>query len=329
MSFARIAATGLYVPERCVTNEKMNELYGRNVGDWLAENVGIRQRHFAGENEITSDLAVKAANSTLQRAGVEPDGIDLLIVATDTPDYISPATSNVVQQKLGAGRAGVFDINNACAGFVTSLITGAKFVANEPDRYRRALVIGVYNMSRFLDWDDYKTATLFADGAGAVLLEAAQEAGFLNSTLLADGSYHDFMGIYVGGTFCVPTARALREKRQFLSIRKRFPPDLNATAWPRLVRELAQRGRFQVAEIDRIYFTQINLNTIREVMDCLQLPLERTHWTMDKWGYTGSACIPMTLHDHIEQGEGPSCGNLVVFCASGGGYAMAASAFRW
>ncbi|MFQ5740257.1 MAG: 3-oxoacyl-ACP synthase III family protein [Acidobacteriota bacterium] len=329
MAFARILATGSYVPRRCLTNKEMDALYGRPVGEWLEENVGIRERHLAAEGEITSDLAVEAARRALEKGDASPRDIDLIIVATDTPDYLSPATSNVVQYKLGADRAGVFDVNNACAGFVTSLVTASKFIATEPERYSKVLVVGAYNMSRYLNWEDYKTATIFADGAGAALLGSGEHPGFLNSTLHADGSYHDYMGIYVGGTYCVPSLQALEEKKQYLIIAKRFPPDLNTRSWPRLVRELAQRRGFRVQEINRIYFTQVNVNTIKKVMAVLQLPLERTHWTMDKWGYTGSACIPMTLDDHICKGEGPVPGDLVVFCASGGGYAMAATAFRW
>lgn len=143
----------------------------------------------------------------------------------------------------------------------------------------------------------------------------------------ADGRYHDYMGIYVGGTYQVPSEESLAER--YLVIAKRFPPELNATHWPRLVRQVTEQAGRTIDEINRIYFTQINLNTIKTVMAQLELPLERTHWIMDKWGYTGSACVPMALDNHIAQGKGPKPGDLVVFCASGGGYAMAAAAFNW
>ncbi len=329
MPSARIVSTGRYVPEQCVTNQAFNERYGKDVDAWLVENVGIRARHFAAEDELGSDLAVHASRQALERAGLSPADLDLLIVATDTPDYISPATASVVQHKLGASKAGVFDVNCACAAFVTGVIQASHALQAEPGRYRHALVVGTYAMSKYVNWDDYKTATLFADGAGAAVLSASDEPGFLSSSLEADGQYHDYMGIYVGGTYQIPTVEAVARGDHWLAIAKRFPPDLNATHWPPLVREVCERAGEPVASIGRIYFTQINLPTIKHVMGELELPLERTHWIMDKWGYTGSACVPMALDDHITRGEGPQPGDLVVLCASGGGHAMAAAAFRW
>lgn len=327
MAYARIVSTGRYLPKRRITNEELNRRYGQDVGDWLEEKVGIRARHVAAPDEVTSDLATHAGHQALQRADVKPEDVDLLIVATDTPDYLSPATASVVQYKLGASNAGVFDLNNACAAFVTGLTIGSKYIMTEPARYRNVLVIGAYAMTKFVNWDDYKTATLFADGAGAALLQLSAEPGFLSSAMEADGRYHDYMGIYVGGTYRVPSEESLAEK--YLVIAKRFPPDLNATHWPRLVGQVTEQAGRTIDEINRIYFTQINLNIIKTVMARLELPLERTHWIMDKWGYTGSACVPMALDDHIAQGQGPKPGDLVVFCASGGGYAMAAAAFNW
>lgn len=175
--YACIVATGRYVPARRVTNQELEARYGRPLDEWLRENVGIAARHFAAPEEATSDLAVQAGRVALERAGVKPEEVDLLIVATDTPDYLSPATASVVQHKLGISTdAGVFDVNNACAAFVTSVIIASKFLATEP-HYDTALVIGAYAMSKFLDGDDYKTATVFADGAGAVVLKASEEPG--------------------------------------------------------------------------------------------------------------------------------------------------------
>jgi 3-oxoacyl-[acyl-carrier-protein] synthase-3 len=327
--YARIVATGRYVPKRRVTNKELEERYRQPLDEWLRENVGIAARHFAAPDEATSDLAAKAARVALERAGVQPEDVDLLIVATDTPDYLSPATASVVQHKLGISKeAGVFDVNNACAAFVTSVIIAGKFIAAE-EHYNTALVIGAYAMSKFLDWQDYKTATVFADGAGAVVLKASDEPGLLSSKMLADGQYHDYMGIYAGGTFQPITPQLLEQREHCLKIKKRFPPDVNSANWPRLVRSVVEQAGYRVEDIQRVYFTQINVNTIKEVMQELALPLEKTHWIMDKWGYVGSACIAMALDDHIEQGKGPKPGDLVVLCASGGGYAMAALALRW
>ncbi len=333
--YAKIIGTGHYVPDKVVTNAEMDRRYseylaqkGQPVSAWLEPNVGIKERRFAALEQSASDLAVEAARHALTKAKLKPEEIDLLIVATDTPDYLSPATASVVQHKLGAVNAGVFDLNNACAALVTGLIIGSKYIMTEP-HYNTVLVIGTYAMSKFLNWDDYKTATVFADGAGAIVLQVANEPGFLSSRMKADGSYHDYMGVYVGGAYKPPTCERLEKGEHYLVIAKRFPPDFNATHWPQLVQTVIEDAGYDISDIDRIYFTQININTIKQVMQTLELPLEKTHWIMDKWGYVGSACVAMALDDHIEQGRGPKPGDLVVFCASGGGYAMAAAAFLW
>jgi len=160
-----------------------------------------------------------------------------------------------------------------------------------------------------------------------VVLGAGDRPGFLGANIKADGSFHDYMGVFIGGTV-EPTGGA-GTRRQVLEIRKRFPPTTNNDNWPPLVRDLLRKIGRPVSEIDKIYFTQLNLRTIEYVMDVLGLPRERTHTTMDKWGYTGSACVPLALDDAITQGIGPQPGELVVFCASGAGYTMAAAAFEW
>src|SRR5690606_27102470 len=170
------------------------------------KNVGIRERHVMAEDEATSDLAVAASRQALERAGIDALDLDLILVSTDTPDYISPATASVVQAKLGAKNAGTYDLNCACAAWVTGLDSASRYIATDPE-YNRILVVGAYGMTRFLDWSDKYTATLFADGAGAVVLAAGDEPGFLAGSLLASGEYHDALGIYTGGTFRPATAQ--------------------------------------------------------------------------------------------------------------------------
>lgn len=324
---AQIISTGRYVPAKVLTNAELDVLLGEPVDTWLIENVGIRERHLMGEDETTSDLAVYAARQALQKAGVAPEEVDLIILATDTPDYISPGTASAVQYKLGARNAGTFDLNNACAAWVTGLDIASKYIATDRD-YDHILVIGAYGMTRYVDWTDKRTCTLFADGGGAVLLRAGDRPGFLGANMIADGSYYDYMGVFVGGTAAV-TGGDGPTPRQRLQIQKRFPPDTNNRHWPPLVRDLMKKIGRQVGDIDRIYFTQLNLRTIEAVMQELGLPMDKTHTIMDKWGYTGSACMPMALDDALEQGNGPQPGDLVVFCASGAGFAMAAAAFVW
>jgi len=324
--YAQIASTGRYVPAQVRSNAELDALLGEPVDQWLIDNVGIRQRHLIGDDEVTSDLAVYAARQALERAGVAPEEVDLLILATDTPDYISPGTSSVVQYKLGAAHAGTFDVNSACAAWVIGLDMAGRYIATDA-AYRHILVIGAYGMTRYVDWTDKRTCTLFGDGAGAVLLRAGERPGFLGGNIKSDGSFHDYMGVFVGGTVA-PTGGD-GSPRQVLEIRKRFPPDTNNLGWPPLVRALLDKIGRPVSAIDRIYFTQLNARTIEYVMADLGLPLSKTHTIMDKWGYTGSACMPMALDDAIEQQIGPQPGELVIFCGSGAGYTMAAAAFVW
>lgn len=323
---AHIVSTGRYVPEKVITNDQLDQMLGEPVGSWLVENVGIRQRHVMSDDQVTSDLAVSAAVEALNRAGVKADQVDLIILATDTPDYVSPGTSSVVQYKLGAKRAATFDINNACAAWVTGVDIGSKYIATDPD-YQNVLVIGAYGMTRFVDWSDKRTCTLFADGGGAVLLQPKPKPGFLGAKIVADGSFHDYMGVFVGGT--VAAARGEHPPQQLLRIQKRFPPDTNNKGWGPVVRGLMDKIKRPVEKIDKIYFTQLNMRTIEYVMGDMGLPMNRTHIIMEKWGYTGSACMPMALDDAIEQGKAPQPGELVVFCGSGAGYTMGAAAFIW
>ncbi|RMG99436.1 MAG: ketoacyl-ACP synthase III [Chloroflexi bacterium] len=329
MRYAQILSTGRYVPEKCLPNAYFDELFpDRDIDGWLVANVGIKERHVMAPEETTSDLALHAAHQALARASLQPEDLGLIIVATDTPDYLSPATATVLQHKLGAINAGTFDINCACAGWVTAVETAARFIATD-DELDFALVVGAYGMTRFVDYTDYKTCTLFADGAGAVILGAAKSPGFLAGQRVAFGQFYDALGIYTGGVACPVTPASENGGIPRVQFVKRFPPTFNAENWPRLIRHTVAKANLTLDEIDFYLFTQLNLNTIKQIMKILEQPLTKTHWIMDKWGYTGSACIPMALDDAIEQGRGPKPGDLVLFCASGGGISMACNIWRW
>lgn len=326
---AQILSTGRYIPERVVTNNDLNEMLGENVGDWLVENVGIHERHVMADDETTSSMVVAASERALARAGITAADLNLIIVATDTPDFISPATASAVQAKLGANSAGTYDINCACAAWVTGLDMAARYIATDSD-YNSILVAGGYGMTKFLDWRDKYTCTLFADGAAAVIVGAGDRPGFLAGRLMADGRYHDAMGIYTGGTARPATPETVTElgkpRVQFV---KKFPATFNSDNWPPLVRSVVTKAGLTLDEIDFYLFTQLNLRTIEFVMDNLGQPMRKTHWIMDKWGYLGSACIPAALDDALERGKGPKPGDNVVFCATGGGMAMAATVWKW
>ena len=325
----QILSTGSYVPERVVTNAEVDALMGESTNDWLIANVGIRERRWMAPDQVTSDLIVEASKKALERAGISAFDLDLIIVSTDTPDYLSPSTSVVVQSKLGADKAGSYDVNSACAGWVTALDQGARYLMTEP-QMKYILVAGGYGMSRFLDFKDKKTANLFADGAGAVVLGVGEEQGFLASNLLAVGSFHDALGIYTGGTYrpCTPENMAQfgPPKVEFV---KKFPKTFNTEYWPKLMRGALDKAGLTFDDVDHYFFTQLNLRTIEFMMDLLKQPIEKTHWVMDKWGYTGSPCVVMALDDAISRGKGPKLGDVILFCASGGGITMASSVWKW
>ena len=332
MRNAKIIGTGVYVPEKILTNDDLSRILGENINDFVENKVGIVERHIAAETESAADLGAEAAKAALQNAGISAAEIDLIVLATDTPEYVSPATSVVVQQRIAATNAGTFDVNCACAGFVTALDTASKYIIADQS-YKTVLVIGCYAMSKFLDWTDKKTATLFADGAGAVVLQATEnandESGFLASKLYADGSYAEFMGIFAGGTKTPITTEVLAENKwNKLRFANKYPPEVNIEGWQRIVREVLQKADLNLEDVNLFLWTQVNLSTIKIVMDLMEIPFEKTHTIMRKWGYTGSACIPMVLSDAIETGK-LKRGDIVVLCASGGGLNMAAMVFRY
>ncbi len=328
MRNAYIKSTGSFAPERIIPNKYFNELLGEDVDTWLVENLSIRERRWCSENESTSTLCVEAANRALANANIKAEEIDLIIISTDTPEYISPSTAAVVQYKIGAKNAGTFDINTACAGFVTALDVASKYIRSD-ESYNNILVIGAYAMSKYLNMTDKKTVTLFADGAGAVVVSPTNNSqrGFLASKLYTEGQYHDWMGIYAGGTFQPTTKEVLEQKGQLLKFARKFPKEINPVMWTKMIREITQRLNLTPEKIDHYFFTQLNINSIHETLDNLGIEHERAHTIMDHYGYTGSACIPMALDDAKQKGKLKE-GDLVAFIGSGGGLAFASAIFR-
>lgn len=329
MQFANIIGTGIYVPEKIVTNDDLSHILGEDINEFVTNVLGIHERHISADDESTADLATNASRQALEAARLDARELDLIILATDTPEQLSPATSVVVQHRLGAVNAGTFDVNSACAGFVTALDTASKFIIAD-SAYQNVLVVGAYAISKYVDWHDKKTATIFADGAGALVLQARSDRqGFLAGKLHADGSFHDHMGIYAGGTH-LPITNQVIDEGVWTKVRfaKKYPAEVNTEGWPAIVNQVLDKAQLRTEDVKLFLFTQVNLSTIKEVMNKLELPMERTHTIMQKWGYTGSACIPMVLHDAVTVGK-LERGDNVIMCASGGGLNMACVAFRW
>ncbi len=327
MRYAQIVSTGRFLPPIEVTNDELRHRFAHlpEFVDKMEASSGIRRRWFAPDDWVTSDVARPAARQALERAGRAPEDVDLIVLGTDSPDYISPATSTVLQYKLGARRAGSFDVGCACASFPTAVSAAAGIISTNR-AIRTVLVVGVYLMHRLADPND-PMIYFYGDGAGAVVMEPSDEPGFINSVYVADGSYHKHWCIYSGGTVEPASVDSLRAGRTRVRMYDRYPPEINHEGWPRLVRRLACEGEFDVSEIDFILLTQVRKPSIELVMNDLGLPMDRTHTIMEEWGYTGSACIPMALDDAFQHGL-VKPGALTVFVGSGVGYNQAAVAIK-
>lgn len=323
----RIVSTGRFLPPIEVSNDELRRRFAQlpEFVDKMEASSGIRRRFHAPEDWATSDVALPAARQALERAGKRPEDVDLIVLGTDSPDYVTPATSVVLQHKLGATRAGTFDVGCACASFPTGLAAAAGLMAVNP-HLRTVLVVGVYLMHKLADPND-PMVFFYGDGAGAAVLEPSDEPGFVGVAFQADGTYHRHWGLYAGGTFEPASVEAVQAGRTTVKLRERYPPEINHEGWPRLVRRLAQENGFALSEVDFTIFTQVRKPSIELVMNDLGLPLAKTHTVMEEWGYTGSACIPMALDDALEKGR-IRRGDLLVMVGSGVGYNQAAAALR-
>jgi 3-oxoacyl-[acyl-carrier-protein] synthase-3 len=324
--YATIVSTGRFLPPIEVHNDELRRRFAHlpEFVDKMEASSGIRCRWHAPEDWATSDVALPAARQALERAGLKPEEVDLIILGTDSPDYITPATSVVLQHKLGARNAGTFDVGCACASFPTGLAAGAGILAGNPG-INTVLVVGVYLMHKLTALGD-PMVFFYGDGAGAAVLTPSEKPGFVGSAFQAGGEYHRHWGIYSGGTFEPASEASVKAGRTTVKILDRYPPEINHEGWPKLVRRLARDSGFALPDIDLIIFTQVRKPSIELVMADLGLPMEKTHTIMEEWGYTGSACIPMALDDAMAKGKVHG-GDLVVLVGSGVGYNQSAAAF--
>lgn len=337
MGKAKIVGTGIYAPGGPIDNETLKRLAGVEFDSRkLEEKTGIASRHIARlqpehspvHGETTADFCEKAARGALDAADVDAEAVGLFVVATDTPEYISPATSILLQGRLQKGEreAESFDLGASCASFVTALDVAARRVATDPG-LRYALVVGAYGMPAFLRPGDAFGWSIFADGAGAVLLERTEDddpSGYVDGCFRTDGTQWDFVGVYAGGSRRPVTREALDSGTWGLELLKRLPGDRNVKLWPPLVRRLLEKTGYAASDIAHYFFTQINRSVIVEVMGILGQDVGKTTMVMDRYGYTGSACVPMALHHAIAGGR-IGKGDAIVLVASGAGFAVGAN----
>ena len=241
--YATIISTGRCLPPNEISNDALRKRFAASAPDFVDKmeaGTGIRKRWYAPEDWSTSDLALAAARQALERAGRRPEDVDLIILGTDSPDYVTPATSVVLQHKLGARNAGTFDVGCACASFPTGLAAASGLIAANPGM-KTILVVGAYLMHRLADPND-PTIFFYGDGAGAAVVEPDNKPGFLAAAMQADGSYHHHWGIFAGGTAEPASEASVREGRTKVRMLERYPPEVNEQGWPRLVRKLAEEG---------------------------------------------------------------------------------------
>jgi len=327
MKNANIISTGSYLPEIEITNDMLREKLRASAPEFVDKmeaSSGIRSRWAAPDDWAASDLALRAARQALERAETTVEEVDLIVLGTDSPDYITPATSVVLQQKLGAVNAGTFDVGCACASFPTAITAASGMMSMNPS-LKKVLVVGVYMMRKLATPDD-PFLFFYGDGAGAAVLERSDAPGFIASAFQADGTYHKNWLIQAGGTVEPTTEESVRDGRTAVKMIERYPPAINNEGWPRLIRKVADNGGFKVADIDFLIFTQVRKPTIELVMKDLDLPMDKTHMIMETMGYTGSACIPMALDDALRKRR-IKPRDLLVMIGSGVGYNQAAVAF--
>ncbi len=336
MAKAKIIGTGLYAPGKAIGNEEVQKLAGVEFdSEKIVEKLGIEERHIArlrGIDETSADFATKAAEAAIKDAGIDPDEIAIFTVGSDTPEYISPSTAVLVQGRIQGKKlyTGSFDINASCASFTIALdMVAAKVAADKSIKY--AVVVGVYNMPAFFNDGDAFAYSIFADGAGAVVLERTDdndESGYINGLQITEGTEWDYIGIYTGGSRQPATHQRINNKEIGLQLLKPLPGSRNVELWPPIANKLFEKAELSVDDIDHILFTQINKSVITEVMDILKLPMEKTTTVMDKYGYTGSGCIPMALHHAVKDGKIKK-GDTVAFIASGAGLSVGCNILKF
>lgn len=321
---SRVIGTGGYLPARVLTNADLAARLETSDA-WIIERTGIRQRHIAAEGELTSDLAVAAARPALEAAGLGADDIDLIVLATATPDQTFPATATAVQAKIGMTRGAAFDVGAVCSGFLYAL--GVADSMLRAGQAKTALVIGAEVFSRILDWEDRGTAVLFGDGAGAIVLRAEQAAidegaahGVLAVRLHSDGRYSDLL--YVdGGPASTGTVGKLRMKGR--EVFRHAVVNLADV----LVETLAA-ANLTPADVDWLIPHQANLRILEATAKKLHLPIERVIVTVDAHANTSAASVPLALDVAVRDGR-IKAGDLLLLEAMGGGFTWGAAAIRW
>jgi len=315
MSWSRIAGTGSYLPPRIVTNDELAKKLDTSDA-WIQERTGIKQRHIADESQASSDLALEASRRAIDAAGLKAADIDLILVATSTPDFIFPSTACLLQAKLGVKGCAAFDVQAVCSGFVYALATADSMIKNR--MAKKALVVGAEVFSRILDWNDRATAVLFGDGAGAAVLTESDRPGVHASVLHADGSQVGILS--VPGNVC--GGRIVGSP--FLQMHGKEVFKLAVRVLDESAREVAAAAKIQLEEIDWLIPHQANVRILEATAKRMGLPRERLVVTVDRHANTSAASVPLALDEFVRAGK-IKAGHRVMLQGVGGGFTWGSS----
>jgi len=310
MTFAKIVATGGYLPKKILTNRDLESMVD-TTDEWIVERTGIHQRHIISDDETTSSMALAASQQALKNADLNATDLDLIIVATITPDKVMPCAACVLQNQLGARQVMAFDLGAACAGFVYALATAQQFI--ETGRYRTVLVVGAEAMSTILDWNDRSTCVLFGDGAGAAILTASDKPGIRNCHLYADGGLGNVLTV----NSCLPGYHD-SSKNPYVEMAGREVFKFAVNSLGDLAKETLNVAGLQPSDIDWLIPHQANIRIIQAVAKKINCPLDKVIITVDHHGNTSSASIPLALHEGISSGKVKPGQNLLLEAFGGG-----------
>ncbi len=324
---AGILGTGSYLPEKIVTNKDMEKLV-ETSDEWIVTRTGIKERHFAAADEFTSDMSTKAAQRALDAAGLKPTDLDLIIVATITPDMQTPSTACFVQTKLGAPQAAAFDISAACSGFVYGLSLARAFV--ESGFYKRILLIGAEKLTSFIDWKDRGTCVLFGDGAGAVIIGPSVngEHEILSSYMSANGSEADLLKIPGGGCRFPSSLETIENRLHSLKMDGKQIFKIAVKVMSEAVLEAAKRANITLDQVSLVIPHQANDRIIQAIGERLELPKERVFVNVDRIANTSAASVAIALDEAVKAGKIQK-GQYVAFVAFGAGTTLASSIVKW
>ncbi|GAT35045.1 3-oxoacyl-[acyl-carrier-protein] synthase-3 [Terrimicrobium sacchariphilum] len=321
-----IVGTGSYVPEKVLTNAELEKMVD-TTDEWIVSRTGIKERRIAAEGEFTSHMATKAAQRAMEQAGVTAEEIQLIVVATVTPDTFFPSTACHVQRQLGAKNAACFDISAACSGFLYGIEVAQQFISNHT--YETILVIGADRLSSIVNWNDRNTCVLFGDGAGAAILRyRAESHGVINTFMGSDGNYGDILHMPGGGCAVPITAENVDQRLNTLHMNGRETFKQAVISMMAAANTALDRAGLKVEDLTCVIPHQANLRIIEALADRMDLPLERFHMNLDKYGNTSAAAVAIALDEANRLGRF-KVGDYILMVVFGGGLTYASSVVQW